>query len=96
MHASIQIAGADFVVDYDYKITCPGRPARWPSWASPGEPPEPMEFEVTVTALREDLPGRSLPAPLLQMPEWLKDAIEEDLAGRDDVYEAIIADARSD
>ncbi len=96
MRASLTIAGADFVVDYDYDITYPGRPATGPSWSSPGEPPEPMEFEVTVTALRKDVHLRKVAAPLLPMSEWLKDAIEEDLAERDDVYEAIIEDARSD
>ena len=88
---SIQIAGADYVVEYSYKITAEATPARGPSYASGGEPADPMEYEVTVKTLAPD-DGSGF-YPTLEMPEWLKTAIWTYLMESDEVYCAIEEDA---
>ena len=88
---SIQIAGADYIVEYAYKITAKATPARGPSYASGGEPADPMEYEVTVKSIVPD--DGSNVFPTLEMPEWLKDALTLHLQESDEVYAEIEEDA---
>ena len=89
MHAFLTIAGAEYIVGYDYKITSPGAPEQGPSYASGGQPAEPFEFEPTFVSLSKD-EGGGKETPV-DCPAWLKAEIEtwlyEDPDGR--IYEAI-------
>jgi hypothetical protein len=89
MDAYLTIAGAEYIVGYDYKITSPGAPEQGPSYASGGQPAEPFEFEVTFVDLRKD-EGGGKETPV-DCPEWLKVEIEtwlyEDATGG--IYAAI-------
>ncbi len=91
MHAMFQIAKADYLVEFSYRITATGRPARGPSYACGGEPADPMEYEVTVKTIVPD-DGTNV-FPTLEMPEWLKDALTLHLQESDEVYAAIEEDA---
>ena len=92
MDAYLTIAGAEYIVGYDYTITSPGAPEQGPSYASGGQPAEPFEFEVRFVDLRKD-EGGGKETPV-DCPAWLKDALEswlyEDSDGR--VYAAIEKD----
>jgi hypothetical protein len=89
----LTIAGAEYVVHYDYKITSPGAPEQGPSYSSGGQPAEPFEFEVTLTDLCKDEGGGEETS--VEVPAWLKEEIEnwlfEDPDGK--VYAAIEEDA---
>jgi hypothetical protein len=93
MDAYLTIAGAEYVVGYDYKITSPGAPEQGPSYDSGGQPAEPFEFDVTFFDLRKD-DGGGKETPV-DCPAWLKAEIEnwlfEDADGR--IYDAIAEDA---
>lgn len=89
MDAYLTIAGAEYIVGYDYNVTSPGAPARGPSYASGGQPAEPFEFETTFVSLSKDEGGgKTTP---VDCPEWLKHELEtwlyEDSDGR--IYAAI-------
>ena len=86
---TLEIAGAEYEVSYDYRVTCRAYAATGPTYWSGGEPGSPMEFEVTVTGLTLDAPGDQ---PALEMPGWLKAAIEERLQESDYVYQQICED----
>src|ERR1035437_10372361 len=96
MHTHLTIAGADYIVEYDYKITSPGAPEQGPSYSCGGQPAEPMENEVTFAELRTD-EGGGKETPV-ECPGWLKAEIEnwlyEDADGK--VYAAIEEDAAND
>ena len=87
MDAYLTIAGAEYIVGYDYKITAAGSPQTWE------QPAEPFEFEVTFVDLRKD-DGGGKETPV-ECPAWLKAEIEtwlyEDPDGR--IYDAIAEDA---
>ena len=51
MKAYPTIAGAEYIVDYDYKITSPGAPEQGPSYSSGGQPAEPL-VEIKVLDLK--------------------------------------------
>ena len=93
MDAYLTIAGAEYVVGYDYKITAEAQPQMGPSYDSGGEPASPMEYEVSFVDLRKD-DGRAKETPV-DCPAWLKAEIEnwlyEDPDGR--IYDAILEDA---
>jgi hypothetical protein len=83
MFHSINIAGLDCRVEYDYKVTVK---ACGPAYSRSGElisPPEPMEYELTFINLWGDL------GAVLECPEWLRNNILEVLYNSDSVYEAI-------
>jgi len=82
MHADIEIAGHDLVVEYEIKITSHSYPATGPSYSSGGEPGGPAEFEIMVHGLRVD-DG----APELELPAWLRAIVATHLAERDDINE---------
>lgn len=92
MDAFTTIAGSDYVVTYDYKITSPGAPEQGPSYASGGQPAEPMEYEVTVTGLYADNCKPNASAKLLEIPAWLRDELIEHLTCDldSDVYQAVV------
>lgn len=87
----INLLGADYVVEYGYKITAKARPARGPSYASGGDPAEFMEFEITSFTIRCDGPGVQ---PSLPIPPWLHEQIVEWLQADDDVYDKVSQDHR--
>jgi hypothetical protein len=93
MDAYLTIAGAEYVVGYDYKITADAVPEQGPSYASGGDPASPMEYEVAFVDLRKD-DGGGEETPV-DCPAWLKAEIEiwlyEDSDGR--IYDAIAEDA---
>jgi hypothetical protein len=84
-HATIQICGEDFEVEYDFKITHSGSPESYSSYG--GDPAEPAEFEIELLALQR--PKQPDAAPGLEMPKWLKDLIEQHLSERDDINEIV-------
>lgn len=81
---SIVIAGRDYVIGYDFKITVHGNNGTPPSLSYPGDPPEPPEFEVDIVDLREDLSGKL--GPSLEIPKWLERQFETFLCEDDGVY----------
>ena len=93
MKAYLTIAGAEYIVDYNYKITSPGAPEQGPSYASGGQPADPMEFEITFVSLSKDEGGGG--ETFCACPEWLQSEIEtwldEDKDGK--IYAAIEEDA---
>ena len=89
MEASVDIAGQEMIVEYEFKITSRGYPGCGPSFNSPGEPPEPCEFEVTVHGAR--FPKQHADVPNPELPEWLKDALATHLMGREDIWAIVDA-----
>ena len=93
MNAYLTIAGADYIVGYDYKITAAADPGYGPTYSSGGEPPSPMEYEVEFIDLRKDEGGGKETS--VECPSWLKAEIEtwlyEDADGK--IYAAIEEDA---
>jgi len=83
--AAVQIVGADYIAWYSYRVTYPGHRATGPTYACGGEPAAPMEFEIELDGLSR-CEGDSV---FLDVPDWLKGVIEDDLIERDDVYDAI-------
>ena len=83
MIAFATLFGADYIVEYDYKVTARGAPQTWE------HPAEPFEFDVTFLELRKD-EGTKKETPV-ECPKWLRDEIEQwlydDTTGS--VYEAI-------
>ena len=75
MDAYLTIAGAEYIVGYDYKITAEAIPEQGPSYSSGGEPASPFEFEVTFIDLRKDM-GAGFSTPALDCPAWLRAEIE--------------------
>ena len=90
---TIQIAEADFVVEFSYKVTAKAHPAAGPTYSSGGEPASPMEYEVNIISLRED---KGASSPLLPILSWLYRVIERYLLESDMVYEAIEEMERED
>jgi hypothetical protein len=94
MDAYLTIAGAEYIVGWDYKITSPGAPEQGPSYSCGGQPAEPFEFEVSFVDLRKDV-GGGMEARVNEVPDWLRAEIEtwlyEDPDGR--IYDAIAEDA---
>ena len=88
MTVSIDILGTSYIVYYGAKVTFGGAPESGPTYSSGGEPAEPMEFEVTLLALQEDIGGGKL-GPELETPAWLKALIEEHLQDDERVYSAV-------
>lgn len=87
MRTCFTLLGSDYVADYDYKVTSHGCSAHYGSLSYAGHPAEPMEFEVTLVDLREDLPGKE--SPSLDCLPWMRDLIEEHIAESDEVYREI-------
>lgn len=84
MQTSITIGEADYLVDYDYRVTAKAVPAKLHAAPEDCYPAEPMEFEITINGLRRDPPhGRDR---LLPVPEWLASDLEEQLLDSDSVY----------
>ena len=93
MDAYLTIAGGEYIVGWDYKITADAVPEKGPSYASGGEPASPMEYDVEFVDLCKD-EGGDKKTPV-DCPAWLKAEIEnwlyEDPDGR--IYDAIAEDA---
>jgi hypothetical protein len=87
MEHCINFLDTDFVVEYDYTVTYAGSHGVAPSLNDPGEPPEAMEFEVTILSIREDTPGDT--GKWLELPEWLKERIAVAIGSDEDVYAII-------
>lgn len=85
------IAGADYIATYSAKVTYEGAPECGPSYASGGQPADPPEFEVTVEALFAD-PRDRIPDAPLELPAWLREAIEQAIIDDDDAGAAIMSD----
>ena len=84
MKAGIEIAGAPFVVEFDYRVT--SRATR----ATHDDPGSSLEFEVTIVGLFHDLPGEG-DQPALEIPTWLAAAIVENLQESYDIIDDIEA-----
>ena len=81
----IELLGVEYTVEYEYRITCRGAPATGPSFSSPGEPEEPMEYEVHHVMLFKD-------DTQFELTPWLVELIEQELQDSDKVYNAIYDD----
>lgn len=90
MQTIVTILEINFIVEWEFTITQHGFAGSGPSFSSPGEPPEPVEFDIEVVALYELRSKNSLDIPL-----WLKDLLAEHLYERDDVY-SIVNEADQD
>lgn len=85
----VSFLGCDFIVQYDFVITSEGcREVTHQRNGDPGWPAEAPEFETTVTGLRMDI-GRGKYSPLLEMPKWLSDILDEQIHDLADVRERI-------
>lgn len=87
MEASVDICGQELIVGYEFKITSRGYSGCGPSFSSPGEPPEPCEFEITVHGARFPKQHADMPNP--ELPEWLKDVLVTHLMDRDDINDIV-------
>lgn len=77
----ITMLETNFEVEYDFKITAHGSGGTAPSLEYPSDPPEPAEFDIEILSLA--LAGK--PERELDIPEWLRDMLIEELLQRDDV-----------
>lgn len=93
MEASVDIAGQELIVEYEYKITARGCRAIRPSLSDPGAPAEGAEFEIIVHGAR--FPKQHADVANPELPEWLKDVLTTHLSERDDIND-IVQDADSD
>ena len=87
MKASVEIAGQEMIVEYEFKITCHGSTESGPSYDSGGEPAEAAEFEITVYGI--DFPKRDADVPEPELPDWLKDVLATHLSERDDINDIV-------
>jgi hypothetical protein len=83
----ITILDGDFIVTFSTKITTRPFPGRGPDFNSPGEPPEPGEFEVEIERLR--VPNHHADAPDLEVPAWLHALIVDKIMEDDSVYRGV-------
>ncbi len=92
---TIDIAGVELEVEYDFNITASGNGGTAPSLTYPGDPPEPAEFNITINTLR--FPKQHADVPNLEIPAWLKDLLEQHLSERDDINDIVqLADQERD
>ena len=84
----IEIAGIDCIVNYDAKVTARAYPGHGPTYSSGGEPPSPMEYEVTINSLERDF-EKSAYGGSLELPMWLRSALETIMLEDDSVYDAV-------
>ena len=82
-----KIAGLDCMVSYRYKVTAEAYPGCGPSYASGGEPPSPMEFEITIDHLASDPDVKPL-----ELPDWLREALTDLMQEDARVYDEISED----
>lgn len=92
---SITILDTDFVVEYSTRITSRPFAGRGPDFNSPGEPPEPGEFEVKVETLRLDRPHGGKESPELELPAWLNNLIAAQIHEDDGVYREVFDGSNS-
>lgn len=94
--AGVNILDRDYVVFYDYKITYKGCPAKTYGPPENCYPAEPMEYEITVTNIVEDISEEhnNNPKNYLDFPKWLQDIVTEYLYNCENVYENILEDQR--
>jgi hypothetical protein len=78
MKAFFTIAETNFVAEIEYKITAEAYGPTGPSYACGGDPGSPMEFEITLKSICEDIPGKE--PVFLEIPGWLEALIEEHLS----------------
>lgn len=90
MKHDVEIAGEWVTVEYSYEVTAPAYGGRRPDLNQPGEPPEAMEFEVTIEGI--SLPGQDSEKPL-EIPDWLRGILINELTQSDAVYHAIREDS---
>ena len=88
MKFCIEIAGVDCIVNYDAKVTARAYPGHGPTYSSGGEPPSPMEFEVTINSLETD-EKNGVQGTVLELPGWLCNALESIMLDDDSVYDAV-------
>ncbi len=80
---NIQIAGRDYVVEFEYKVTTHG------SSGSYEEPPEAAEWHIEgKVTLRPDGPDDNKELEL-ELPEWFNDRLVEYLQENEEVNEKI-------
>jgi hypothetical protein len=82
-HATVEIAGVEIEAEYDFTITHSGCSATW------DDPAEPAEFDIEVLRLR--FSQQAADVPDLEIPEWLKDLLNQHLAERDDINDVVQA-----
>lgn len=92
----IKILGEPFIAECDVNIISDGRPARMPDFNSPGDPAEPLEFDVDVQKLWRDKEYKQInQPPSLEIPNWLADEIDEFILNDSDCYNRIEEEWRS-
>ena len=84
----IEIAGVDCIVNYDAKVTARAYPGHGPTYSSGGEPPSPMEFEITIDSLETDAPKGERGIPL-ELPNWLRHGLECVMQDQASVYDDV-------
>lgn len=83
MKLPVVILERDFTIEYDFEITSPSHPGVSPSLNHSGDPPEPAEYELTVSGL---FCGKD---PITDIPEWLSTLILDFLYESDKVSEQV-------
>lgn len=91
MQLAITISGADYVAQFDARMTHAGHPATGPSWRSAGEPAQDPEYEVELRSLHEDL-GAGRLGQSLELTDWLRDRIELTIHADGHAFSEILAD----
>ena len=84
---SIEIAGSELIVEYEFNITASGCSAHMGSLSYEGHPAEAAEFEITVLGI--GFPKQEADVPELEMPSWLKDLLTTHLYERDDINDVV-------
>lgn len=90
MNFYFTIGNQEFVCDFSAKVTFEGCKPTGPSYASGGDPGAGPEFEITIERIYADYGGEtSLP---LEIPQWLRETLEEEIQGNDLFAEKILKD----
>lgn len=84
MKFDIVLLETNFTVEYDFTITAHSFSGSGPSFNSPGEPPEPAEFDLEVLALYKEGNKEEL-----EMAPWFRELILDYLYNSDAVYAAV-------
>jgi len=88
MHkTSVEIAGTELIVEYDFDITAHGCSAHMGSLSYEGHPAEPAEFVVNILGIR--FPKQGADIPQLEIPRWLEDVLTSHLYECDDINDVV-------
>lgn len=93
MKLFFEISSVEYCIEFDYKITSHGCSAHMGSLNYPGHPAEDPEWEID-----GDIKLTAVKAPdkVLEIPEWLRTQLEEQIYNDENVIEAVFAADQDD